>query len=56
MIPRKFYLYILCGNIPDIKIIANVVAITNILAIFQHSFFHNSRNFIEFFPRTLFNP
>lgn len=43
MILRKFYLHILYGNIPDIKIISDVVAITNVLAIFQHSFFHNSK-------------
>lgn len=49
MILRKFYLYILSRNIPDIKIIADVVAITDILAIFQHSLFHNPKNFIELF-------
>lgn len=53
MILRKFYLYILYRNIPD-KIIADVVAITNVLTIFQHSFFHNSKNFIEFFSRAFF--
>lgn len=54
MILRKFYLYILSRTIPDIKIIADVVAITNILATFQHSFFHNLKSFIEFFSRTFF--
>lgn len=57
MILRKLNLCILYRHIPDIKAIADVVALTNIVAIFQHGFFfHNSKkNFREIFSRT-FSP